>query len=216
MLSDSVIALLKFGRAEHIEKFVGKGELYMNTLAYFKNLERKEEADAHRADPHEGSDYCLPPGTKLFCQQGSEWQEIPSILTMTVAKESTQRTNIFCMYTLWQSCRFIDERILKWGDSLACITNGNEFGRRVETAARCAGVKLGRRSLVQYVDEKTYHGEMGPFRKFSTHDYQREYRIAITADTGEPYRLMVGDLSDIAFIGKTSELDARSKVSGLV
>ena len=50
MEPDSVLALLGFGKRDHIQRFVEEGLLYMNTLKYFAKL----EADSVRRDPNEG------------------------------------------------------------------------------------------------------------------------------------------------------------------
>jgi len=51
--SDRILALLKFGRREHIDDFV-KGTLYMNTLQYSAETEAAHSRDELRCDPFEG------------------------------------------------------------------------------------------------------------------------------------------------------------------
>jgi len=121
---------------------------------------------------------------------------------MTSSSERTQRINIFCMYALRKSSPVIDEQNFKFGDSFAQVTNGEEFLRRVNSVCQRAGVTL-HWGLVEYVDLKTHRGRMGPFHKSSTFAYQSEFRVAITPGFGEPYPLMVDDLSDITAVGKT-------------
>ena len=49
---------------------------------------------------------------------------------------------------------------------------------------------------------------MGIFRKRSRYSYQSELRIAIVPGTEAPYRLRVGDLSDITRTGPLPELNS--------
>lgn len=42
--------LIKFGAREHMERLLHEGEVYMNTLAYY----REEEKNSARHDPNEG------------------------------------------------------------------------------------------------------------------------------------------------------------------
>jgi hypothetical protein len=51
--------------------------------------------------------------------------------------------------------------------------------------------------LVEYFNPDTYSGEVGPFRKPSSFEYQQEFRIIITPGTVEPVKLKVGNLKDI-------------------
>jgi len=53
---------------------------------------------------------------------------------------------------------------------------------------------------------------MGIFRKSSNFAYQSELRIALKPRTGAPYRLQVGDLTDITFTGPLSALNQLLKV----
>ena len=78
----------------------------------------------------------------------------------------------------------IDPRNFAFGDSFAVIRNDAEFLRRVAAAAVPSGQEL-KYGLVRYVGEGSHNGEMGPFFKRRSFDYQREYRIALLPGTGE-------------------------------
>jgi hypothetical protein len=61
--------------------------------------------------------------------------------------------------------------------------------------------------MVEYVDDREYHGKMGIFKKSSYFAYQSEFRIALKPGTGSPYCLQVGDLADISCTGPLATLN---------
>lgn len=61
---------------------------------------------------------------------------------------------------------------------------------------------------------QNYSGAMGIFSKFNNYSEEEEFRLAIIPGTGEPLLVQVGDISDIAIMGKCSErlkLDQNNK-----
>lgn len=119
------------------------------------------------------------------------------------------KANIYCMYALREPAgpQFVDPLNFRFGDTFAIFTDGDEFLRRVRNAAETAGLNL-HWHLVQYIDEREHQGEMGPFRKRLRFSHQSELRIAIIPGIDEPYRLYVGDLSDIILTGPLPELNS--------
>ena len=113
------------------------------------------------------------------------------------------------MYALREptGAQFVDPLNFRFGDTFAIFTDGDEFLRRVRTAADAASLKV-EYHLVEYINEREHQGEMGIFRKRLRFSYQSELRIAIVPGRDEPYRLHVGDLSDITRTGPLSELNS--------
>lgn len=113
-----------------------------------------------------------------------------------------------------QSATIIDERNLRFGDTFAVLTNGDEFLRRVKAAAKAksAGYNLEYR-LVEYYDEDTHQGEVGIFRKRTVFSYQSEFRIALIPGVDRPYSFAVGDLSDITVTGSLRDLNQRMRTT---
>lgn len=62
MEEDPVLALVKFGAAEHMADLCTHGHLYMQSVAYFRGL----DADAARSDVHEGLRYCYQASNTIF------------------------------------------------------------------------------------------------------------------------------------------------------
>ena len=214
MGNDPVLGLFKFGSREHIESFA-HGTLYMNTLQYFENLEADEDGDL-RSDPFEGVGSLLfGKGAILSVKIGQDFQPVGGFLGPVRWRPTGGiKASIFCMYALRppQSATIIDERNLRFGDTFAVLTDGDEFLRRVKAAAKSAGHNLEYR-LVEYFDEQTHQGEVGIFRKRTVFSYQSELRIALIPGVDEPYRFAVGDLSDITQTGSLSDLNQRLRIT---
>jgi hypothetical protein len=127
--------------------------------------------------------------------------------------DSLQSVNVFCMYALREgaSDTFVDPRNFDFGDTFALLTDFDKFLERVKAAATRLGQEL-ECNLVQYIEEDSYQGPVGIFRKMSGYSYQSEFRIALAPGTGAPFRFLVGDLSDIVILGRLSELNDRLRV----
>jgi hypothetical protein len=210
MASDRVLGLFKFGKRAHIEQFVG-GCVYMNTLRYFAEVEH----NIARHDDREGQSFWMQPNRVTFSiQVNGEFKPI-SGLDGPVAFTNPQdlNVNVFCMYALRASVakNLVNARNLAFGDTFAVLKEGDEFLRRVRTAADRAALTV-EIKMVEYVNEREHHGRMGVFRKSSEFDYQSELRIALTPGTGAPYRLEVGDLADITSTGPLPDLNQLLKV----
>jgi hypothetical protein len=210
MGSDRVLGLFKFGRRTDIEHFVG-GRLFMNTLAYFVEVEK----NVARRDSREGQAFWMQPDRVTFSIEiGGNFVPI-SGLDGPIAYTNLLdlRVNVFCMYALRASVarNLVDTRNLAFGDTFAVLKDGDEFLRRVRGAAERASLCL-ESKMVEYVSDREYHGEMGIFRKSSEFSYQSEFRCAVLPGTGLPYTLEIGDMTDIAITGPLSDLNRSIKV----
>lgn len=213
MSQERVLGLLKFGKRAHIEDFIREGHLYMNTLSYFAGLEN----EMLRGDKDEGSTFCMQSDkAKLSIEIDGEFKEIPGIVGPILIREDANLTaNVFCMYAVHdnQGTILVDPQNLGFGDTYALLTKGDEFLRRVRVAAEKTGKDL-QWNLVTYVGRDTYDGRMGIFRKFSMFSYQSEFRVALSPSDGSPYSLRIGDLSDIAVIGKLAQINEDLRIVG--
>jgi hypothetical protein len=194
-----------------MEELVKEGHIYMPPLSYFATL----ESDALRGDPTEGCTRSIPAGGfRLDVEIDGQWTPVGGISGPIRFRDGTlESANVYCMYALLDdggdSC--IDTRNYDFGDAYVVFTDGDEFLRRVRAAASLVGIKL-ETGLVEYVDETTYAGSMGIFRKYSSFSYQSECRLALLPGTGTPFSLRLGDLSDIALIGPLAELNDRIRI----
>jgi hypothetical protein len=214
-----VLALMKFGEAKYMADLLTRGDLYMQSVEFFRRL----EGDLVRGDRHEGATYCRQPDRTVFeVRQGTEWFKVEGIVGPIVFREGPPITgNIYSMFALTdghaeaafegRSKTFVDVDKLAFGDTVVVFTNADEFLRRVQAAAAAQGLEL-RYDLVEYVDPASYMGPMGPFRKFSPLAYQSEFRILTKPESATPLILSLGSLEDIATLHPRAELNQRLRL----
>lgn len=193
--------LLKLGQREHME-MLRKGLLYMNSLAYFKSL----EGDSARYDSHEGTDSIIQPcdiGEFIIDPHAPGFERIrvaPSDLAgaVRIARYVTSACNIFCMFAINRPIEgpIFPKSCQDFGDSVLLFTNTQEFLSRTAAAASRQGLRCEAR-LVEYYDETKYSGAIGRFSKPLKYSCQSEFRIVLETGLQGPFRLHIGDLSDI-------------------
>jgi hypothetical protein len=111
------------------------------------------------------------------------------------------------MYALREgsSVTCVDPRNFEFGDTFAIIENFEEFMKRVQAAVAGTGQTV-QYAPVEYIDDASYAGPVGIFRKISSFSYQSELRLALLPGYGVRHELEVGDLSDIIRIGPSRDL----------
>ena len=211
-MSGSVIwYLIKFFTEErHADQFMA-GDLYLNTLAYFKQVEA-EDSDG-RMDATEGAAMWWQPHDLVIRLNvpgigGIEITKADLAGPVSMAFDYYNNLHLFCLYAL-QTTGFecidgkidfapeeaeelqrqlhIDERCLKFG-KFAVITPAVPFLAQLRDALNAQRCKV-RWRLVEYYDEETFHGEILPkeipFRKQKRFSYQREFRLCVYPRTQE-------------------------------
>ena len=115
--------------------------------------------------------------------------------------------NVFCMYALRETASgvFVDPRNFDFGDTFGIVSDFDEFTKRIRAAIADTGQNL-QWDLVEYIDETSYTGPVGIFKKDSVFSYQSELRLALLPGYGVKHELEVGDLSDIVKIGASKDL----------
>lgn len=196
------IMLAKLLPSRHLEAFLD-GNLHMNSAAFFKEL---ESDGGIRADRDEGLASALQIKELAVQDQDGKWIPVGGIMNpVRYWTEKSADFNMFCMYMFSDRPEdTFDERNLAFGDTYVLITNLPEFISRVRNAA----VELGRicgHGPVEYVNADEHHGLMGPFRKFSSYAFQKEFRIALKGGGGAVTTLSIGDIRDICVVGPSAE-----------
>ena len=227
-----------FEKKEHAEAFL-KGSMYANRLSYFKNL----RGAYGRGDEYEGAimppldDFAF-----TLKATDPTTGEVVSSITMTgedlaapviVSPRRFDHFNLFCMYAgrfelqevsrddLQDLKRQLDisEDFERLGEHIVFIKNTTEFVRRVRHAGDQAGYRIYDK-LVSYYDPEVGTPPVTSdletiFNKRKEFEYQNEFRFAIdTNSEGRcPITLDVGEIDDIAFYVKTSEIDIQLDVA---
>ncbi len=204
MNDDPVIAVFKLGEKDKMTELLHEGHVFMNSLSYFAKLEN----DSPRSDPDEGVGYYHQADGATFQMQNDErWTTIGAVCGgIRFRNNGLTPLNIYCLHSKKQSQYGNPFKLdqLSLGDSYVLFLDVDEFIRRLRMAITKAGHEL-RYGLVNYVDRQVYSGPMSTFTKFSEHADQNEFRIAATPGTNSPISIRIGDLSDIAIMGSTSE-----------
>jgi hypothetical protein len=111
----------------------------------------------------------------------------------------------------------ISEECASLGEHAIIITNRQEFLRRISVAAEEGGYRICG-GLVTYYDPMvgtptTHSGIKSVFHKRKEYQYQSEFRIAVDTHVYEPtsLRLSIGDISDIASLMRTSEINGKMR-----
>lgn len=223
----SFATLIKLGKLEHLED-LRKGYLFMNTIGYFKDL----KPDGQRADLFEGAIGCYQAkDTELVFknEKTGETFKLTDLNSFYLHGQGLLACHIFCTYAIHPGeyhDRPIDSEEVKqayqdylkltsdkeaFGGHLLYFTDVNEFFRRLDAALMKEGL-AGRRGPTVFFDENSYHGSFPKdrfgFLKPLSYQHQNEYRILVQGIKTNPYKLFVGDLSDICKITTVEQFNA--------
>lgn len=174
------------------------GNIYMNTNVHFTEI---ESSDTVRHDVHEGISAALQVKELSIANAQGEWVPIGGILNPVIQRKPNQeKINILCLYTLSNfGNEVFDERNLNFGSAAIIVKDPKEFIFRMSQAAKLNDKKL-YQGPITYVPKESYHGEMGPFKKFENFLFQQEFRFVLTNGTGRPCTLKIGDIRDITLV----------------
>lgn len=221
-----------FEKKEYADDFL-QGKLFLKPLSYFKEIEGEDG----RSDQDEGAIVRpLGDGIITLTATNKETGEVSEItltkddLAAPVSQypEWCDRINLLCLYTGhsgdlqsvsvdnvndFRKQLEIPEECVSFGEYAIIITNVPEFLRRIRVAAEQKGYQICG-GLVTYYDPEagtppTRTNTETIFHKRKEYEYQSEFRIAVNANRNEPtsLNLSIGDISDIAFPMRTSEIN---------
>ena len=225
--------LFKVGSLEHMTA-LQRGLLYMNSLAYFSNLDG-ESCDALRADPTEslmalvygGSD-----GQRIYKftlripgEDGDKTVDISDNARLTLEVPNPANAMIFSLCALADDEDgkipgeadgelWLDRRLLQFGTHLLLIHNAKEFSARISAGIHAnphlysSKYFQGGYGLVEYMDLTKRALNIGLFRKDLKYSWQREFRLILGArDAGlNPYGALELQIGDISDITQLIEL----------
>lgn len=76
------------------------------------------------------------------------------------------------------------------------VLDSQQFLDRIKKAAEKASFRIAR-NLVEYYHQDCYSGDVGPFRKPSSFEYQREFRLVVFPGSADAVKLQIGSLKGI-------------------
>ncbi len=183
------------------------GNLHMNSDDYFTRV----DADGFlRSDRDEGADKAVQFKEISILDGSGSWVPIGGAKSPLIHRyEDKQHRNILCMYMFTDKTSFkFDKRNIEFGSVAVVITDLKEFVKRIETASKAKG-GIFLQAPVEYVNKQEYHGQMGPFRKFSEYEHQSEFRFVLFSDSNElceEIKLPIGDIRDISMVCPSDKL----------
>lgn len=205
-----VLGLIKFGQRKRIEALRRNGNLRLNTLSYFRGLEKEGVGDTHEGLSSSYQSHRV----QLAVEMNGKFEPIPGVINQVqFSQDAYLQQNIFCIHAILESpiALPIDERNFKFGERFAAIVNFDLFLQMLGDKVKAMGHTL-QGGLVQYVARSEHHGTMGCYRKFDEYAYQCEYRFVVSPGTGAPLDLELGCLKDAVVIGRSRDLNSRLQI----
>lgn len=203
------IILIKILEERFLDDFLN-GDIYLNTYDYFRTLDNQDQV---RSDIHEGIDECWQVESVHIEDRDGNWVPIGGIKNpITYQSQNMSKSNILCLYSYTdRSNDFFDEKNLSFGNVAVIIKDLKEFIYRMKRAAEVIDREI-YQGPITYVDESTYNGPMGPFKKFSRLQYQNEFRFWVTGGDGNPCYLKIGDIRDIVMVTPSNTISLIPKI----
>ncbi len=187
-------ALIKFGKYEHVSSLRNQGDIYMNTLPYFRKIEDNDL----RGDPFDSVSE-IQRGTKGHVLIPSTGQKLQiTSFELRIGPNNPEKINLFCMYALrpQHGTYPVPKSNFRFGSHALVIFNVPVFMDKIVTALQENKLK-GSSNLVEYIDND-HVGEVGPFKKLNKFSYQSEWRLMCENCTSQPRTLKIGSIKDIS------------------
>jgi hypothetical protein len=219
-----IFSLLKFGKKEHLEDLV-KGRLRLSELNFYRDSLNSRKIFF---DSNESFD-ALWQADQLNIQithslLGKHTLSSETGLTDFATLRYQDNFRVLCLYSIHEGSNvhlsaesniIFPERMKKFGEYCFVIYDLRCFNDRIKEA--CTELKLNCRSgLVEYIDSKTFHGEVSQekkgFYKTSEYSEEAEFRYIFSSNfqtLPSPYYLNLGDISDFTEVIHYSNLNAK-------
>jgi len=198
-----IATLIKFGSYENICLLRDEGEIYMNTLPYFRGI----EDDGLRGDQFDCVNE-IQRGTKGHVVIPNTGKRIEiSKFELRIGPDNPEQINLYCMYALraLRDSYPIHEKNFRFGSHALIILNADKFMDKVRVAMRENRMN-GKGNLVDYLDHN-HTGDVGPFKKLNKFSYQSEWRLVCNNGDGKPRKLIIGPINDISRLVETQNIN---------
>ena len=202
--------LITLGSKEHMTALYEQGEIYMQTVDYFRSLEKKDDG---QADPNEN--------LKLYYKGNSlkgltitlKKSDITSnlspetgLISFVLKEDLSIGTNIYSLSHVELPVGVTTTPVLDLKnfsedkDYAVIIRNMKEFVERIRSSMMKQQGYVGIAARpVEYYDHTNYGGEVGIFRKSKEYEYQKEYRVVGYFEDKCVQKFYVGSLKGIAY-----------------
>lgn len=194
--------LIKIGQHKYMKALRDQGQLYLNTVGYFKGIE-----EAQRGDPNEGLAR-IEQLTWMKIQIGDKVIEMKKDQPMNRLVNAQLRIdnpelqgNIYSMISISSNHlaneAINDEQNKILGDTFLLITNVSQFIKRINNQLTILGLKPNY-GYVSYYDPTTHNGNLNIFQKEDRFKHQSEFRLFAENQTNTALQFEVGSIADIS------------------
>ena len=199
--------LLKFGKKNHMLKLIESGEVYFNTVDYF----RTTEGDVHRSDSMEGTSFIKRIyNIELYHEDKLIGNSNSGKLFLRHKKDSG---NIYCLTGIERGQLELDtmsnlkisQELSRFDEYVVVIYAPRYFIKRIDKKINDIGLKM-IYCPVKYLDTKDYYGNYNIFHKPIELKYQSEFKLFIQNENKQPMKINIGSIQDIAFMTKVADL----------
>jgi hypothetical protein len=203
-MGNNIRAIAKFSEIIYLIDLLENGVLFFNTIKYFSEREKEE---AYRFDSFEGCDLIYQTNyLKGINIDGIYLPFMESADPTRIRLSNKQHfTHVCCFSVIYDepiiqngSMKVFDERMLELGNGLVVSVKIKSFVQRIKDAIKndkkIISSSIG---LVEYIDEKTYSGELGAFRKVNRYSFQNELRIALEINSSDSYKIKLGNIQEL-------------------
>ncbi len=196
-------ALIKFGSYENICSLRDKGEIYMNTLPYFREIEDNEL----RGDPFDSVNE-IQRGTKghVLIPNSDKKIQITNF-EIRIGPDEAEKINLYCMYALRARPESypINEKNFKFGSHALIIFKAQLFMDKLRNSLKEKGIN-GSSNLVEYIDNN-HTGEVGKFKKLEKFSYQSEWRMVCNNGEGRSRKITIGSIKEISLMVESKNIN---------
>lgn len=212
-----IISLMKILPCKECVEFLLDGNLYCNTVRYFRD---------EGYDEFEGAAFVHPTSLRISSHAiSAEDLAGPMIVKLDVVAN----LNVFCMFS-WRMPKVGNDKMMfdlesqlgsirdciaEFGPYTVVVKDTTEFFRRVEVAIKDGrkSILAGVRGVVRYVNPNTHRSNLDEFLKLplfkqNRFAHQKVYRFVFRTgrERSGPLVLPIGDIRDIAFCVRTEDV----------
>lgn len=191
---------IKFGKKEFMEKLLYNGEIFMNTVQYYRDHENTEIGDKN-----EGL-------TQIPLSNIKRINDTDCFATnIRLQYDNSANKNLFCLFCIENkdivaNLNDKNQYILNldnykgFGDYCVVIKYLEPFVDRLTKAIEASGLILSGNKLVRYENLGNYTGAITIFTKNIKYIHQKEYRFLVENTVNESITLNIGSLEEFADI----------------
>lgn len=208
-----VVFLLKFGNKKNIENLLKKGEIYMNTIKWFKEYEKKGIGDIY-----EGATEIENISNGVLTLYLPKKPMVLNNANLQLRKHFNGHIgNIYSTYAISnlllkrKNIHRIDKRMSQFGTHCLVIKDVNRFINSIREKLTELGIES-IHNIVTYKNLKVKNHKLTLFNKTHLLSYQKEHRIIAWTMNNEALKFRIGSMSDYAEIYSSNEIINNSTI----